>query len=327
MRKGDNGVPASLQAVGSASNRYSSGKASALMLITTFCWASNIVAGKVALSGFDSLALAQLRMAGAAILYILLYISWRGLPSLRLTGRQWLVLAAMAFAGVTLNQLCYIGGLDRTSVTHTGLIQAIGPVMVLLLSAFLGMEALTHRKLLGMLISFLGVALLLAEKPAHGSGASWLGDLMVIAACIFFSYYTVLMKKVAHQYDPLTLNALVFGLGSIFLLPLCMHSVIQTQWKSIPLHAWWGLAYMVIFGSFVSYLIYAFALEQLSASKVAAFAYLQPLMAALMGIWLVGEKVSFDAVLGGALILFGVYFTEHARGMRKHIHHVATGRI
>ncbi|MGH9773089.1 MAG: DMT family transporter, partial [Candidatus Acidiferrales bacterium] len=123
------------------------------------------------------------------------------------------------------------------------------------------------------------------------------------------------------------LNALVFGLGAIFLLPFCIHSVIQTQWKSIPLHAWGGLAYMVVFGSFISYLIYAFALEQLSASKVAAFAYLQPLMAALMGIWLLGEKVSFAAILGGALILFGVYFTEHARGARKNIHHVATGRI
>jgi hypothetical protein len=48
------------------------------MLVTTFCWASNIVAGKEALTGFNSLALAQLRMGAAAILYVLLYIAWRG---------------------------------------------------------------------------------------------------------------------------------------------------------------------------------------------------------------------------------------------------------
>ncbi|HEX7362429.1 MAG TPA: DMT family transporter, partial [Bryobacteraceae bacterium] len=102
---------------------------------------------------------------------------------------------------------------------------------------------------------------------------------------------------------------------------------IRTTWRLIPVYAWWGLAYMVLFGSFVAYLIYAFALEQLSASKVAAFAYLQPLMAALMGVWLLGEKVSMASIFGGALILFGVYFTEHARGERKNIHHVATGRI
>lgn len=297
------------------------------MLLTTFCWASNIVAGKVALAGFDPLALAQLRMAGAAILYILLYLAWLGRPKLRLGKREWLLLALMALTGIALNQICFIGGLERTSVTHTGLIQAIGPVMVLLLSAFMGMESLTRSKILGMTISFLGVALLLLERPEQGSGASWLGDLIVIAAGGFFAYYTVLIKKSAACYDPLTLNALVFGLGAVFLLPFCLHSVVQTRWTRIPPHAWWGLAYMILFGSFVAYLIYAFALERLSASSVAAFAYLQPLMAALMGVWLLGEKVSLGAVFGGALILFGVYFTERARGERKHIHHLARGRI
>lgn len=303
------------------------GIANALMLVTTFCWASNIVAGKVALTGFDPLALAQLRMAGAAILYLLLYVVWRGRPRLQLGKPEWLMLALMALTGITLNQICYIDGLARTSVTHTGLIQAIGPVMVLLLSASMGMESLSHGKIIGMAISFVGVALLLLERPAQGSGANWLGDLIVLAAGGFFAYYTILVKKSATRYDPLTSNALVFGLGAIFLIPVCLHSVVQIRWSQMPLHAWLGLAYMVLFGSFVAYLIYAFALEKLSASTVAAFAYLQPLMAALMGMWLVGEKISLSVVLGGALILFGVYFTERARGERKNIHHLARGRI
>lgn len=301
--------------------------ANALMLVTTFCWASNIVAGKEALRGFDALALAQLRMAGAAILYIVLYLAWRGRPKLRLSKREWGMLSLMALTGITLNQVCFIGGLARTSVTHTGLIQAIGPVIVLLLSASMAMEALTRRKLLGMTISFVGVALLLIERPEQGSGANWLGDIIVIAAGVFFAYYTILLKKYAHRFDPLTSNALVFALGALFLFPFCAHSIVRTRWSLIPPHAWWGLAYMVLFGSFVAYLIYAFALESLSASNVAAFAYLQPLMAALMGIWLLGEKVSLSAVIGGALILVGVYFTERERGVRKNIQHLARGRI
>lgn len=303
------------------------GIASALMLVTTFCWASNIVAGKVALTGFDPLALAQLRMAGAAIVYLLLYVVWRGRLRLRLGKPEWLMLGLMALTGITLNQICYIGGLAQTSVTHTGLIQAIGPVMVLLLSASMGMESLTHGKMIGMAISFTGVSLLLLEQPAQGSGANWRGDLIVLAAGGFFAYYTILVKKSATRFDPVTSNALVFSLGAIFLIPVCLHSVLQIQWRQIPLHAWLGLAYMVLFGSFVAYLIYAFALEKLSASTVAAFAYLQPLMAALMGMWFVGERISLSAVLGGTLILFGVYLTERARGERRNIHHLARGRI
>ena len=298
-----------------------------LMLATTFFWASNIVAGKVALTGFPPLALAQLRMAGAAILYALLYIAWRGFPALHLTKRQWLTLALMALTGITLNQICYIGGLSLTSVTHTGLIQAIGPILVLILSASMGMESLTRGKIFGMTISFVGVAVLLIEKPAQGSGSNWLGDLIVIAAGGFFAYYTILVKQASHSYDPLTLNAVVFGLGAILLVPFCATSVAGTRWSRISPHAWWGLAYMVLFGSFVAYLIYAFALEKLSASGVAAFAYLQPLMAALMGIWLLGERLSMPAIIGGVLILAGVYLTEGARGERKHIQHMARGRI
>ncbi|MGH9396558.1 MAG: DMT family transporter, partial [Terriglobia bacterium] len=220
------------------------GLANGLMLVTTFCWASNIIAGKEALAGFNPLALAQLRMGAAAILYVLLYIAWRGLPTSWPTKRQWLILALMALTGITLNQICYIGGLARTSVTHTGLIQAIGPVMVLLLSASMGIEALTSRKILGMTISFVGVALLLIEKPAQGSGANWLGDLIMIAAGGFFAYYTILMKKVADCFDPLTLNALVFGLGAILLIPFCATSVADVRWDQVSSHAWWGLAYM-----------------------------------------------------------------------------------
>jgi drug/metabolite transporter (DMT)-like permease len=303
------------------------GSVTFLMLVTTFCWASNIVAGKVALTGFKPLALAQLRMAGAAFLYVILYFAWRGIPTLRLTKRQWLILALMALTGITFNQICYIGGLARTSVTHTGLIQAIGPVMVLLLSASIGTEMLTYRKAFGMTVSFAGVALLLLERPAQGSGANWLGDLIVIAAGGFFALYTILMKDVANFYDSLTLNMLVFGLGTIFLVPFCVTSVAEIQWNRVPTYAWWGLAYMVLFGSFLAYLIYAFALEKLSASSVAVFAYLQPLMAALMGIWLLGEKISISVVIGGIVILIGVHLTEGARGGGKHIRHLASGRI
>lgn len=297
------------------------------MLAATFFWASNIVAGKVALAAFSALALAQLRMAAAALLYIFVYVAWRGWPRLRLSKHDWWLLAAMALTGITANQIFYIGGLAKTSVTHAGLIQAIGPIAVLLLAAALGQERLTARKIIGMAIAFLGVAVLLFEKPGSASGAHWTGDVIMILACAVFAYYTILTKQVAHQYDPLLLNVYVFALGALFLLPFCAYSVATVHWQRIPLTAWLGLGYMVLFGSFVAYLIYAFALERLSASNVAAFAYLQPVMAALLGLWLLGERLSTPVLVGGALILGGLYLTERARGSGKHIHQLARGRI
>ncbi|MGH9328586.1 MAG: DMT family transporter [Terriglobia bacterium] len=310
-----------------AQPRPKTGLASALMLLTTFFWAGNIVAGKMALAGFSPLALAQLRMGAAAILYGALFIAWHGFPSLHLTRRQWLSLILMGLTGITLNQICYIGGLARTSVTHTGLIQAAGPVIVLLLAGMMKLETLTLGKILGMAISFLGVAVLLVEKPPHGSGAHWQGDLILLAASGFFAYYTILMKEVANVYDTLTLNTLVFGVGAVLLIPFCARPVSEVNWRRVPPHAWWGLAFMVLFASLIAYLIYGFALQELSASFVAAFSYLQPIMAAALGVWLLGEKISGGAVLGGILILLGVYLTEAKRTEKKHIRHLASGKV
>ena len=285
-----------------------------LMLFATFCWAANIVAGKEALRGFGPLALAQLRALGAALVFLLVFLAWPGRPRIELTRRQWLLMAALSLSGVTLNQLFFIGGLARTSVAHTGLIVALGPVMVLFLSCLLRLEPLTALKLTGMFVSFGGVAALTVGHNGQTSGAHWQGDLIVLASSAVFACYTILVKGVSDRYDALTLNTLVFGLGALFVVPAGAPAVFRVPWSALPSQVWWSLAYMILFGSVVPYLIYAFALTELAASRVSAFSYLQPVIATALAIWLLAERLTVRAVVGGALILLGVYLTERETG-------------
>jgi len=285
-----------------------------LLFWGTVFWASNIVAGKEAVTGFGAMGLAQLRLVGATLLFVTLFLAWRGRPGLRLSGRQWLVLTSVAFNGITLNQICFINGLAWTSVAHTGLVVALGPVMVLALSCLLRLEPLTAPKFLGMLISFGGVAILTLGGAEKGSTAHWQGDLIVLAGSASFAYYTIQVKGIAQQYDALTLNTLIFAMGSLLMIPFALRSVLNIRWAKLTFGAWGGLAFMVVLGTVVAYLIYAFALTELSASRVAAFAYLQPVVAALLGAWLLGERITLGVVAGGALILLGVYLAERERG-------------
>ncbi len=82
------------------------------------------------------------------------------------------------------------------------------------------------------------------------------------------------------NYDDLVLNTFVFGLGAVRMLPFAPLPVITMHRTQVPERAWWGLAFLVICGSVIAYAIYAFALNELAASKVAAFSYLQPIIVA-----------------------------------------------
>jgi drug/metabolite transporter (DMT)-like permease len=285
-----------------------------LMLMVTVCWASNIIAGKQALTGFGALALAQLRVLGAAIIFLICFLASGRMPRLQVTPRQWLFVVAMAVNGIALNQLTFIGGMARTTVAHTGLIVALGPVMVLVIAVVIRLEGLTVWKFAGMMIAFAGVGILTADKAGQGSGGHWLGDLILLASVLVFAIFTILMKEVTNQFDALTLNTLIFGMGAIMMLPFCARAVAVTNWAALTLEAWWGLAFLVVFGSVISYLLFAYVLTELAASRAAAFNYLQPVIASGLGIWVLSERLTSKVLIGGGLILAGVYLTERERG-------------
>ena len=281
-----------------------------LMLIGTFFWASNIIAGKFALRNMSSLALAQARVTGATVIFVAAFALRRRGTRFRLAGRELGYLAVTALFGISLNQLFFIGGIGRTSAAHAGLIIALGPVIVLVLSCAAQLEALTLLKSVGAAISLAGVVELTAGKSQPGNPATLGGDVIMLMGTGVFSYYTILLKKIAHQYDALTLNTIIFSLGAVLMLPFTARAVAGTPWTALPAEAWWGMVFMITLGSVVAYSIYAFALTELSATRVAAFNYLQPVIAAALGFWLLREGLNRHVVAGGALILLGVYLTE-----------------
>ncbi len=284
------------------------------MLIVVSFWAANIVAIKEALYGFSPLALALVRanVVGATFGIIFLFLRDRSL--LRFTRAQWLRFGLIAFLGVTMDQILIIEGVAHTNVPHAALIVAIEPVMVLVLSVMLRLETLTVLKFVGMAISFTGVAFLTYGKQAQGGNAYWLGDVIVMAEAVVFAYYTILLKEVVDQYDVITLNTVIFGLGALLMIPFGANAVWQLHWSQIPIRSVLGLVFMAFFSAVMGYLLFVYALKGLTASRVAAFNYFQPVIATGLGIWLLRDRVGFWGICGGGLILLGVYFTERERG-------------
>ncbi len=283
------------------------------MLAVTILWAANSVAAKFALRGLDPLALAELRVAGATAGFFAVYVAVRGWPVLRFNRRDWIFMILAGLNGVTLNQGLYLTGLFRTSVAHAVLIVALGPVMVLVIAWFMGMEKLTGRKAMGMAIAFCGVGALILAKPRGEAAATRLGDALLLVGRLAFSYYTIMVKQGAERYDSLTLNTATFACGGLMLAPASARELARTHWAAVPLEAWLGLAFMVILASVVAYTLFAHVLTRMTASQASAYIYLAPPIAIGLGAWLLAEPVTWRIGVAGALILFGLFLTGEER--------------
>jgi drug/metabolite transporter (DMT)-like permease len=271
-------------------------------------WSVNFVVAKVALRELQPLVLSALRTTLAAMMILPIYF-W----SKREQGwalRDVPVLVSLGVFGVALNQVLFVYGLSQTSVSHSSLVIALTPMLVLLIAAMIGQERVTSKKLFGMTIALAGVATL---QLRGGAGAGNLtGDALVFLAAITFAAFTVAGKDAAVRHGSITVNTFAYVGGAIALAPVTLWHGIRYSFGNVSMLGWVSLIYMALFPSVICYLIYYHALSHIPASRVSAFAYLQPLFATMMALPILDENLSSGIVLGGLLVLAGVWLTERA---------------
>jgi drug/metabolite transporter (DMT)-like permease len=277
-------------------------------LLVLLFWSFNYVAAKVALRDFPPLLLVAVRtvLAGAMILPV--YFWRQGGDLGELTWRELRVLVPLGACGVAGNQLFFVVGLSHTSVAHTGIVNALGPLLVLLIAASIGQERLTARKVIGMVIAFGGIVVLQLDH-VKGSQATLLGDFYVLLGALCFAAFTVFGKSVSARHGGITVNTVAYVSGALLLAPIIIWTGGQFHFKTVSVLGWWSLFYMAAVSSVIAYLLYYHVLAKMPASRVSGLLYLQPVVATLMAIPLLAEPVNSGLLLGGSLTLAGVYVT------------------
>ncbi|MCC6536139.1 MAG: DMT family transporter [Bryobacterales bacterium] len=271
-------------------------------------WSANFVVAKNALSQFSPLMLGALRFTCGGLFILPIYL-WRKrgqpLPDLR---ASWKVLG-IGLLGVGLNQFLFLLGLVRTTVAHSAILIAMTPMMVLLLSAWVGHERITRTKLVGLALAMSGVGVLQGRALLGGHG-SMLGDLFVLLAGLTFAMFTVAGKEIRERYDGLTINTFAYTGSAVLLAPVTLWLAAGTDFSRVRWTGWLSVVYMAIFPSVIAYLIFYHALRFMPSSQLSRLAYLQPFLATCFAVPLLGERVTPSLVAGGALVLAGVFWTE-----------------
>ena len=275
-------------------------------------WGGNYIAVVVALTHIQLLTLVVFRFEIAGAIMLAIYLTKK--PRVRLQRRHIWIFIWLAFFGVIVNQGLFTAGLEYTIPSHSAIIGAIDPILILLLARAVGIESLSAGKLIGMALAFTGIVVLEIQHGHPVRSPLIVGDVIALGGAIGFSIYTVLAKRVTGEYDTVSLNTFNCVGAAIVCLPFAVRQAVHLNWKGVAWQGWASLLYMAAFSSVLAYLVFYWALRHMDASRVAVINYLLPILVILLAFVLLSESPSPHLLAGTAFVLAGVYLAE--RGAR-----------
>jgi drug/metabolite transporter (DMT)-like permease len=268
------------------------------------------VAGKLVLGIVPPLGLAGLRVLVATPgLFLLAHL----LEGARPSRRDWPILALLGLLGVTLNQVLFIVGLHWTSASTTAILMPTIPVFAALLAAITGVERIRPLRAVGIGLSVLGALVVLDPSRFARVDRSVLGDSLLLANCLAYAGYLVLLRPVLRRLPPLTVTAWAFLFGGVGVLLVAAPSLASTPFERLTGAGWGALAFIALWPTLLNYALNAWAVGRSSPSLAASYVCSQPAITAMLAVPLLGETLSPRALVGFVGIAAGLLVVARTR--------------
>jgi drug/metabolite transporter (DMT)-like permease len=279
----------------------------ASLLLAVFFLGTNPVAVKFAVLDVPPLPFVAIRflLAGLVVLSIVHLLG----QGQRVGRRDLLAMAGVGLVGVGMNNVAFTLGVSMTTASDTALIYAAVPVWGILLGLALGLERPTIWGVMGVGLAFLGVGVVV-YGGLGGGGTSLEGDLLVVVATICWGSYAVLSLPLLRTYSPLVVAAYTMFFGGLAALPLALSGLLGTDWAEVDAGAWGAVAYSTLFVAAFGFAAWQAGISRTGANRVLVYQYLITLVGVASGVALLGESLTPNKLVGGAVILLGVYLAR-----------------
>ena len=278
-----------------------------LMTAAVF-WGSNYAATKYAAAHLPQLLIVAFRFAiGGGLLFLVLRLLE---PGSRLRRSDVLPMLGLGCLGVAVSQTSFTFGVSMTSTSNTGLVFATAPVWGLLLGFALGLERPTRGGVLGVGLSILGVGVVFREGLVGAEGGSPLGDLLILVAAMTVGAYTVFSMRVLERHSPLAVATYPTLFGAPFVLLLASPGLAGLDWGGVDGGAWVAVGFSAVFATAFAFSAWQRGISRIGANRVLVYQYLITLSGVASGIAFFDERLGISKILGGAVILLGVYLAR-----------------
>ena len=261
------------------------------------------------------LALVSLRSFVAAILF---WVSSLFIPKERVNNRDLLYLFGCSFFGVVINQILFLAGLNLTSPINSSILISTNPIFAFVFAALILKEKITFLKGSGLAIGLTGVVILILQNGTPDIGSStFIGDVITLINTISWAFYTVIIKRMLEKYHPITVMKWTFLFGMLTTVPAGYSQWSTMDWAAIPLKDMLGICFVVVFATYLGYLLISFGLRRLSPTIVSTYTYTQPVIAAYLAIIMGQDRLDIVMVISALLIFAGVFVVSRQRSINQ----------
>lgn len=272
-----------------------------------FFWGLTFVFYKIAYISFNPVTIVFTRLVISSLLLYLFSKLTGKMQKIRKTDLRYFVL--LAFFEPFLYFMGESFGLTMISATLGSVIVSIVPLVVPIAAYFIFREKLTSINIIGLIISFIGVIVVVAANGID-FGATLLGIFLMFIAVFGAVGYTITAKTLTQRYNGYTITCYQNVIGLVFFLPLFLIMDLPSFNFKISLNSVMVIAYLAIFGSAVSFIIFTNAIRVLGVSKANIFSNLIPVFTAIFSWILLKEKMSVLKVTGIAIVLAGLILSQ-----------------
>jgi drug/metabolite transporter (DMT)-like permease len=280
-------------------------KARIVFLLLCCIWGSTWLFIKLGLRDLPPVSFAAVRFVlASAILFAIVAVRRVPLPR---TARGWRLIAVTGVLAFTFNYGLLFWGEQHISSGLAALLQATIPVFGMLFAhAYLPGERLTAARMAGALLGVAGVGLIFSNQmQAGGAMAAW-GSAAIVAGAVCVAYANVLVKARGGAFDPAALAAGQMLCGLVPLLGFGLWfegNPFKFRWTALAVAS---LLYLTLVGSVAAFMLYYWLVRKIDVTKTMLIPLVTPLAAVVLGMFVLGESLSWRTLAGGALIMSGI---------------------
>src|ERR1035437_7680285 len=278
------------------------------LFIAQVLYAASFPIAKIVMETIPYTALVVLRVSGAVILFWVSSL----IINEKVERKDFFRLFLLGICGVAINQSLFLKGLHLTSPINAAIMMITTPILVLIIASLLIKERITMLKLSGIIVGFSGAAFLVYQNLSGvHKESSFLGDVYIFINAISWGTFLVLVKPLMKKYHTITILKWTFLFALPMIFPFGINDALTVDWSNLSMKIFLFIGFVIVFTTFVAYLLNTLAMKELSPSIVSAYIYFQPLLTAFITIYIFkNDELTWEKATSALLIFIGVYLAS-----------------